>query len=155
MGGQVTTLTASLPIAEEDPVVRLAHIHQQTSSGALATGAIAGRVLRRQENFVAPSILAQGVRSTMLEARGKRRPDTVAINVPGPEKTIEVLGHPMVETYPVVPLATGVRMAMAAMSLEDTVYFGITADFDSTKGLRHASTGVRKTVSELLLLRSK
>lgn len=150
LSGQVTTLTATLPIGEPDPSTRLALIHAQTSSGAAATGAIAGRVLRRQENFVAPSILGQGVRSTMLEARGRRRADTVAINVPGPEKTIEVLGYPMVETYPVIPLANGVRMAMAAMSLEDTVYFGITADFDSTTGLRHASAGVSNTVGELL-----
>lgn len=150
LSGQVTTLTARLPIEEPDPVARLMAIHEQTSSGAVRSGAIAGRVLRRQENFVAPSILAQGVRSTMLETRGRRSPDTVVINVPGPKETIEVLGRPMVETYPVVPLATGVQISMAAMSLQGTVYFGITSDFDSTKGLRHASTGVIDAVAELL-----
>ena len=150
LSGQVTTLTARLPIAEPDPVARLTSIHEQTSSGAVRSGAIAGRVLRRQENFVAPSILAQGVRTTMLETRGRRTPDTIAINVPGPIETIEVLGHKMVETYPVIPLATGVQISMAAMSLGDIVYFGITSDFDSTKGLRHASVGVVDAVAELL-----
>lgn len=149
-GGQVTTLNANLPLAEPDASVRLASIHEQTSSGAVQSGAIAGRVLRRQEDFVAPSILAQGVRSTMLETTGRRSPDTVVINVPGPKETIEVLGRPMVEAYPVIPLAAGVQMSMAAMSLKDTVYFGITSDFDSTKGLRHASVGVVDTVAELL-----
>lgn len=150
LSGQVTTLTAALPLAEPDPAVRLAAIHEQTSSGAVQSGAIAGRVLRRQEDFVAPSILAQGVRSTMLETRGRRAPDTVAINVPGPKQTISVLGKAMVEAYPVIPLPAGVQMAMAAMSLEDVVYFGITSDFDSTKGLRYASVGVVETVAELL-----
>ncbi len=150
LSGQVTTLTAMLPISEPDGATRLAAIHEQTSSGAAKTGAIAGRVLRRQEDFVAPSILAQGVRSTMLETRGRRSPDTVAINVPGPKETISILGHPMRETYPVIPLATGVQMSMAALSLKDTVYFGITSDFDSTKGLHHASEGVVATVEELL-----
>ncbi len=149
LSGQVTTLTGELPIAEPDPVARLTSIYEQTSSGALKTGAIAGRMLRRQEDFVAPSILAQGVRSTMLETRSRRAVDTVAINVPGPEKTVEVLGYPMVEAYPVVPLAGRVQIAMAAMSLEDTVYFGITSDYDSTKGLRHASAGVLNAVAEL------
>lgn len=148
--GQVTTLTARLPIAQPDPIARLKAIHEQTSSGAVQSGAIAGRVLRRQDNFVAPSILAQGVRSTMLETRGRRAPDTVVINVPGPKETIKILGHPMVETYPVIPLATGVQISIAAMSLEDIVYFGITSDFDSTKGLRHASTGLVDAVAELL-----
>ncbi len=149
MSGQVTTLTAQLPIAERDPVARLAFIHEQTSSGAVQSGAIAGRVLRRQENFVAPSILAQGVRSTMLETRDRRSIDTVAINVPGPTETVKVLGYPMVEAYPVIPLPGGVRIAMAAMSLRDVVYFGITSDFDSTKGLRHAAAGLVAAIDEL------
>lgn len=150
ISGQVTTLTARLPIAEADPSARLAAINEQTSSGAVQSGAIAGRVLRRQDDFVAPSILAQGVRSTMLETRGRRSPDTIAINVPGPEKTVTILGHPMVEAYPVIPLATGVQISIAAMSLEDTVYFGITSDFDSTKGLRYASIGIVEAVAELM-----
>jgi WS/DGAT/MGAT family acyltransferase len=149
ISGQVTTLTAELPIAEEDPIVRLGVIHAQTSSGAARTGATAGRTLRRQENFVAPSILAQGVRSTMLETRSNGTVDTVAINVPGPEQTIEVLGKQMVETYPVIPLPGGVQIAMAAMSLRDDVYFGITADYDTVQGLRHASAGVVAEVNAL------
>lgn len=150
ISGQVTTLTAQLPIAEEDPAVRLGVIHAQTSSGAARTGATAGRTLRRQENFVAPSILAQGVRSTMLETGSNDRVDTVAINVPGPEQSIEVLGKEMVETYPVIPLPGRVQIAMAAMSLRDDVYFGITADYDTVQGLRHASAGVVAEVASLL-----
>jgi WS/DGAT/MGAT family acyltransferase len=150
LSGQVTTLTARLPIFEEDPVARLARIHEQTSTGAASSGATAGRVLRRQEDFVAPSILAQGVRSTMLETRDRRTADTVAINVPGPMETIEILGYPMVEAYPVIPLPGRVQIAMAAMSLCDVVYFGITSDFDSTTGLRYAAAGVVDSITELL-----
>ena len=150
LGGQVTTVAARLPIREPDPVVRLLAIAAQTKSGAARSGAIAGRVLRRQDDFVAPSILAQGVRSTMLESRNRTTPDTVAINVPGPASTVEILGYPMKETYPVIPLPSGVRISMAALSLEDTVYFGITSDFDSTRGLRHAAAGIGLAVDELL-----
>lgn len=150
LSGQVTTLVASLPIAEPDGPTRLRLIHEQTSAGALRTGAIAGRVLRRQENFIAPSILAQGVRTTMLEMDSHRSVDTVAINVPGPIETIRVLDHRMVEAYPVIPLPGGVQISMAAMSLGEVVYFGITSDFDSTKGLRHAAAGVVESIAELL-----
>lgn len=149
LSGQVTSLTARLPIAEPDPATRLRGIHAQTAPGAEMTGAIAGQILRRQDQFVAPSILAQGVRSAMLAARDRRSVDTVAINVPGPEETIDVLGHRMVEAYPVIPLPASVRMAMAAMSLEGTVYFGITSDWDSTRGLRHAAAGVTAALDDL------
>ncbi len=149
LSGQVTTLTAKLPLGTKSAKDRLAFIHEQTSKGARESGALAGRMLRRQENFVAPSILAQGVRSTMLETRNRRMPDTVAINVPGPVETISILGKPMVETYPVIPLPGRVQIAIAAMSLRDTVYFGITADFDSVKGLGHVADGIANATAEL------
>jgi len=149
VSGQVTSLTAHLPIGTEDPVERLKAIHAQTAPGAEATGAIAGHILRRQDHFVAPSVLAQGVRSAMLAARDRGHVDTVAINVPGPEHTVEVLGRPMVEAYPVIPLPARMRIAIAAMSLTDHVYFGITSDWDSTKGLRHAAAGVNNTLTDL------
>lgn len=149
LSGQVTSLTAHLPIGTEDPVERLKAIHHQTAPGAEATGAIAGHILRRQDHFVAPSVLAQGVRSAMLAARDRTHVDTVAINVPGPEHTVEVLGRPMVEAYPVIPLPSRMRIAIAAMSLSDHVYFGITSDWDSTKGLRHAAAGVNSTLTDL------
>lgn len=147
--GNVTTLRATLPIAETDPLARLQMIHEQTSSGALKTGALAGRVLRRQENFVAPSILALGVQSTMLDMQNRRKVDTVAINVPGPAHAINILGYEIAEAYPVIPLPGGVQIAMAAMSLGDVVYFGITSDYDSTNGLRHAASGVVDAIAEL------
>jgi hypothetical protein len=150
MSGQISTLAGRLPIAEDDPVARLMEIHAQTSSGAAKSGAIAGDVLRRQDDFVAPTILSQGVRSTMLEARDRRSFDTVAVNVPGPAHTIDVLNRSMVEAYPVIPLPGRVQIAMAAMSLGDQVYFGITSDWDTTKGLRYAAAGVTDAIEELL-----
>lgn len=150
LSGQIAALNAELPIAEPDPVVRLAMIHAQTSAGAVKSGAIAADMLRRQDTFVAPTILGQGVRSAMLEVGERSRFDTVAINVPGPAHTIEVLGHPMVEAYPVIPLPGGVQIAMAAMSLGEQVYFGITSDWDTTSGLRHAASGITQSIAELL-----
>ncbi len=146
--GQVMSLTARLPIAEPDPVARLRVISEQTGAGAERSGAIAGELLRRQDDFIAPSIMAQGVRSTMLTSR-HRNIDTVMINVPGPEKTIKVLGHKMVEAYPVIPLPNRVQIAVASLSVGNTVYFGITSDWDSTKGLRHAAAGITDSIKEL------
>ncbi len=149
VSGQVATLTGELLIAEPDPVERLLAIHAQTSAGAAQSGAIAGQVLRRQEHFAAPSILGQGVRSTMLETRTRLNVDTVAINVPGPAKPLTILGHTMVEAYPVIPLPGRVQIAVAALSLRDDVFFGITGDFDSIKGLRYASAGINVAIDEL------
>ena len=92
--------------------------------------------------------MAQGVRSTMLTSR-HRKIDTVAINVPGPARTISVLGREMVEAYPVIPLANRVQIAIAVLSVADEVYFGITSDWDSTSGLRHAASGITASIDEL------
>lgn len=148
--GQMTTLTAELPLIVDSPQDRLRMIHAQTSAGATKTGAIAGAVLRRQGHFVAPSIMGQGVRATMLEARDRRDIDTVVINVPGPAETIEILGKSMVEAYPVIPLPGRVRIAFAAMSLGDEVQFGITGDWDTAADLEPAARGIEAAVVELL-----
>jgi hypothetical protein len=142
------SITARLPIAEPDPVARLHAISAQTGKGAEKSGAIAAGMLRRQKDFIAPSILAQGVRSTMLTSKS-RSFDTVAINVPGPEQTISVLGRKMVEAYPVIPLPDRVQIAVAVLSLGDEVYFGITSDWDSTSGLRNAAAGITGAIDEL------
>ena len=84
----------------------------------------------------------------MLTSR-RRRIDTVAINVPGPERTITVLGRRMLEAYPVIPLPNRVQIAVAALSVGDEVYFGITSDWDSTSGLRHAAAGITSSIDEL------
>lgn len=146
--GQIMSLTASLPIAEPDPKERLAAISRQTGAGAEKSGAIAAGLLRRQDEFVAPSIMAQGVRSTMLTSRHKRV-DTVAINVPGPERAMTVLGRTMLEAYPVIPLPNRVQIAVAVLSVGNELYFGITSDWDSTSGLRHAAAGIAATLDDL------
>lgn len=148
--GQMTTLTAQLPLIVDSPEARLRMIHAQTSAGATKTGAIAGEVLRRQGTFLAPSIMGQGVRATMLETRDRRDIDTVAINVPGPVETIEILGKSMIEAYPVIPLPGRVRLAFAAMSLGDEVQFGVTGDWDTAEDLEPAARGIEAGVAELL-----
>lgn len=148
--GQITTVTANLPLVVDRPQDRLSAIHRQTSAGATKTGAIAGEVLRRQGQFVAPTIMGQGVRATMLSAREKRHIDTVAINVPGPVESIEVLGHRMTEAYPVIPLPGRMRMAFAALSLGDNVQFGITADWDTIDDVQPAADAIEQAVRDLL-----
>ena len=148
--GQISTLTAELPLIVDEPQDRLTAIHRQTSAGAAKTGAIAGEVLRRQGHFVAPTIMGQGVRATMLSAREKRHIDTVAINVPGPVESIEVLGHPMTEAYPVIPLPGRMRLAFAALSLGENVQFGITADWDTIDDVQPAADAIEQAVRDLL-----
>ena len=48
-----------------------------------------------------------------------------------------------------IPLPNRVQIAVASLSVGNTVYFGITSDWDSTKGLRHAAAGITDSIKEL------
>lgn len=147
--GQITAIQAMLPIANGDALETVERIHAQTASEAEESGAIAGAILRRQDDFVAPTILGQGVRAALLTAR--RQPiDTSVINVPGPRRSLSVLGQPLEAAYPVIPLIGGTRLSVAAISIGETVNFGITGDWDTTSHIEAFGVGLSNTINELL-----
>lgn len=147
----VTALLARLPVGNDSPIHRLDIISDQTALSAASEGAIAGDSLRRQEHFSTPTVMAMGVRATLLEAhrKGRGRVDTVTINMPGPSETQTVLGRELLKAYPVVPLVANVRMAFAVMSYRNDLSFGITGDWDTTPHLGLVADGIRSTIQDL------
>lgn len=63
----------------------------------------------------------------MLDAVG-----TVTTNVPGPPAALYAAGREMLEYLPFVPLGPGLRIAVAILSYNGRVAFGITGDFDTS-----------------------
>ncbi|MFV2040087.1 MAG: wax ester/triacylglycerol synthase domain-containing protein, partial [Acidimicrobiales bacterium] len=146
----VTALRALLPVGTDDPIARLDTITAQTRLGARTEGAIAGEALRRQDHFSAPTVMAMGVRSAILEARDVHLVDAVAINIPGPADTQSVLGRELLKAYPVIPLAAQVRIAVAVLSYRDDLSFGVTGDWDTAPALHILTEGIRAAVNDLL-----
>ena len=56
---------------------------------------------------------------------------TLATNVRGPHRRLEMMGHSVARLLPIPPIALQLRTGVAVMSYADDLVFGITADYDA------------------------
>jgi hypothetical protein len=63
-----------------------------------------------------------------------------------------VLGQKMVSAYAYVPIAGGTRCSIGIFSYQNTMTFGLNADFDGYPDLETLSGGIRRGLDELLTL---
>ncbi|MCX2951450.1 wax ester/triacylglycerol synthase family O-acyltransferase [Lentzea sp. NEAU-D7] len=129
MDNQVSVRLAFLPVEAEHVVDALSVVHQRFAALKKGNEAEAGHAvteLARHEPF-AP--LSWSIRlGAMLPQRSIV---TVTTNVPGPREELRVLGRPIVEILPYVPIAVRIRTGIAVLSYADRLTIGITADYDS------------------------
>jgi diacylglycerol O-acyltransferase len=76
----------------------------------------------------------------------------VTTNVPGPRFPLYVLGKKMVSAYAYVPIAGGTRCSIGIFSYQNTMTFGLNADFDGYPDIDTLSGGIRRGLDELLTL---
>jgi len=124
LGNGISFLFMDLPVGEPDPVQRLRAVNlatrarkegRRSEGGATVLGAIgyAPRLVQR--------ILTRLVSSP-------RTFNLVVSNIPGPREPLWMLGCPLREAYPVVPLADQHALAIGVTSIRDGLCFGLYAD---------------------------
>jgi hypothetical protein len=131
LGNRVLSLFARLPVAEPDPLHRYLRVVEET--GALKSGGQprGGAALMGLSGLAPPILHATFVRS----AFATRLFNITITNVPGPPRQLYVLGAPMVDVIPMVPLATEHAIGIAVVSYAGQMVFGLTTDYDSAPDL--------------------
>jgi diacylglycerol O-acyltransferase len=132
------------------PVDRLAAIRGQMDEYKKAMSAVDAASIIEMGNYVAPTLLALGVRAAMQA--GQFWVQAVTTNVPGPRFPLYVLGKKMVSAYAYVPIAGGTRCSIGIFSYQNTMTFGLNADFDGYPDIDTLSGGIRRGLDELLTL---
>jgi WS/DGAT/MGAT family acyltransferase len=153
LNNQVSAVFVDLPVGEPDPVERLARIRRQMDDYKQTMQAVDARSIIAMGDFVAPTLLALGVRAAMQT--GQLWCQAVTTNVPGPRVPLYVLGRRMCSTHAYVPIAGGTRVSIGIFSYLTSMTFGINADFDSFPDVDVLSGGIRRGVEELLTLAGK
>jgi diacylglycerol O-acyltransferase / wax synthase len=153
LDNRVTAVFVDLPVGEADPRARLAAIRSQMDQYKRTMQAVDARSIIGMGDYVAPTLLALGVRSAMQT--GQMWCQAVTTNVPGPRVPLYVLGKRMVSAHAYVPIGGGTRVSIGIFSYLDTMTFGINADFDSFPDIDVLSAGIRHGVEELLALAGK
>jgi diacylglycerol O-acyltransferase / wax synthase len=147
---RVSAMFAELPVGVGDPAARLDAVRAQMDGLKQSKQAVAGDVLTSLSGFAPPMLLALGAR---LAARAPSLGlQTGVTNVPGPQQPLHTLGRRLLESFPFVPLIGQVRISIAIFSYDGGLYFGVTADYDSSNDIDILTTGVERSMAELLAL---
>lgn len=148
LDNQVSVLLPMLPVELGEPAMVLREVHRrlatlkqskETEAGENATS------LAAHEPFALVSLAIR------LAARlPQRNIVTVTTNVAGSPRRLAVLGRPILELFPYVPIAVRLRTGVAALSYGDRMSFGITADFDSNPDADLFTESLERGVTDLV-----
>jgi len=130
-GNRVVMLLVELPIAERDPRARLARVIATTRELKRSRQRAGVELLEELGDRTLTSLFVSFARL----ATRQRAFNVVVTNVPGPPKPVYLLGAPMKEIYPLVPLAHNQALGMALFSYDGGLHWGLNADWDAVPDL--------------------
>ena len=131
MGNHVANLIVPLPIADSDPWSRLETIAETTRELKRSHSAVSFDALGSLIDLLPSPLLGPVVR------RGSQStPANLAVsNLPGPRIPMYLLGARQLQMYPVLPLIGNQALGIVLMSYEDSLCWGLIADWDAVPDL--------------------
>jgi WS/DGAT/MGAT family acyltransferase len=145
LGNRVATMWAPLPVGVTDPVALFAEIHESMRGLKESGQAVGAQALTSLADFAPPTILSQAAR---LQSR-QRYFNLVVTNVPGPQKSLYLLGRRMLRLYPVVPLARKQALGIAIMSYDGKLGIGLLGDYDALNDLGVLAAHLESALADL------
>jgi WS/DGAT/MGAT family acyltransferase len=126
-GNRIVVMRGPLPIYIADPLNRLRFVSQAMDGLKESKQALGAEVISGAQNFAPPTILAQASRLNF----STRLFNLIVTNVPGPQFPLYVLGREMILAIPVAFLPENHALAIAIMSYNGQMNFGLLGDFDA------------------------
>jgi diacylglycerol O-acyltransferase / wax synthase len=145
LGNRLAAMRGPLPVYVEDPVRRLRVVSEQMEGLKRSKQALGAEVIARFNDFAPPTLLAQAARINF----STRLFNLIVTNVPGPQLPLYVLGRELQEVFPVAFLPPNHAMAVAIMSYNGRICFGLLADYDSMEDVETVARGIEESLAEL------
>ncbi len=145
-GNQLAQVLCPLPIYVPDPIDRLRFVSEQMAELKDSRQALGAEVIAGLEDFAPPTILAQASRLNF----STRLYNLLVTNVPGPQVPLYVAGRRLEGVFPIPFLAGDRALAVAVLSYNGGMDFGLLADFDAMPDLDVVAAGVTASLAELL-----
>jgi diacylglycerol O-acyltransferase / wax synthase len=127
LGNRIVVMRGPLPVYIKDPLQRLRFVSQAMDGLKESKQALGAEVIAGVQNFAPPTLLAQASRLNF----STRLFNLIVTNVPGPQFPLYVLGREMLAAYPVAFLPEHHALAIAIMSYNGQMNFGLLGDFDA------------------------
>jgi WS/DGAT/MGAT family acyltransferase len=145
LGNRIALMRGPLPVYVADPVRRLRTISDEMAGLKRSKQALGAEVISRFNDFAPPTLLAQASRINF----STRLFNLIVTNVPGPQLPLYVLGRRLQEVFPVAFLPQNHALAVAIMSYNGKVGFGLLADYDSMEDVDAVADGINASLAEL------
>jgi diacylglycerol O-acyltransferase / wax synthase len=145
LGNRITQLIAPLPIHVADPVERLRFVSEAMAGIKQSKQALGAEIIAGAQDFAPPTILAQSSRMNFTT----RFYNLLVTNIPGPQFPLYVLGRELEGIYPVAFLAGDRALAVAIMSYNGRMSFGLIGDYDAMADIEVLAEGIAHAAKEL------
>jgi len=110
--------------------------------------AIGAEVLSNVQNFAPPTVLAQASRINF----STRLFNLLVTNVPGPQFPLYIQGHKMSSVFPIAFLPSNHALAIAIMSYDGHMNFGLLGDYDAMYDLDDFGHAIESALADLVSL---
>jgi diacylglycerol O-acyltransferase len=147
-GNRIAAMRAALPVYVEDPVTRLGVVREAMDGLKESKQALGAEVIAGVQNFAPPTILAQASRINF----STRLFNLLVTNIPGPQFPLYVLGRELEEVFPVAFLPRKHALAVAIMSYNGAINFGLLGDYDALSDIDSIGEGLERELDTLLTL---
>ena len=148
LGNQIAAMRGPLPVYIEDPVARLQAVKEAMDGLKTSKQAVGAEVLASVQNFAPPTILAQASRLNF----STRLFNLIVTNVPGPQFPLYAYGREMLDVFPVAFLPQNHALAIAIMSYNGAMNFGLLGDLDALPDIDLIAESITDRLAELVRL---
>ena len=146
LGNRIAAMRGPLPVYAGDPVERLALVREGMGSLKESKQALGAEVIAGLQDFAPPTLLAQASRLNF----STRLFNLIVTNVPGPQFPLYLLGREMERIVPIAFLPENHALAIAIMSYNGKLDFGLLGDYDAMPDLESFGGYLEESLAELL-----
>lgn len=146
LGNRIAAMRGPLPVYVADPVRRLEIVQEAMQGLKGSKQALGAEVISRFNDFAPPTLLAQASRLNF----STRLFNLIVTNVPGPQIPLYVLGRELQDVFPVAFLPQHHALAVAIMSYNGRINFGLLGDYDAMDDIDEIAEGLAEALEELL-----
>jgi diacylglycerol O-acyltransferase len=148
LGNQLTVMRGPLPVFIDDPVARLKYVRAAMDGLKESKQAVGAATLVAVNNLAPPTILAQASRLNF----STRLFNLLVTNVPGPQMPLYVLGRELKDMFPVAFLPENHALAIALMSYNGNLDYGLLGDYDAMPDIDVVADGIEQSLAALLAM---
>jgi WS/DGAT/MGAT family acyltransferase len=146
LGNQIAAMRGPLPVYATDPLDRLTIVKEAMADLKQSKQALGAEVISGLNDFAPPTLLAQASRLNF----STRLFNLIVTNVPGPQFPLYLLGRELQDLAPIAFLPQDHALAVAIMSYNGNVDFGLLGDYDAMPDLDVFADYLDDALAELM-----